>query len=937
MEKAMKKLFSRTLALGIAGLLPLNALVAQLPSATSPAEAAYAPTIDRGAAGLWQSLQKLRTRASLMMIVAHPDDEDGGMLAYESRDQGVDTTLLTLTRGEGGQNVVTGDYWDDLGLVRTQELLAADAAYGVRQRFTRLADFGFSKSLEETLKTWGHDRALYDVVREIRRERPLVLASVFAGNVSDGHGHHQTAGVLMQEAYKLAGDATVFPDQIAAGLRPWSPLKVYVRVPFAHLSDKGIYDYATGHYAPARFKNYVTGEWIEGVPTATVRIPEGTYQPLFGRSYIALAREGLAEQKTQNDGVGVPPAGPFDSSYHLYASRVAATGPAQEKTFFDGIDTTLAGIAGSVPAAERVSWQNRLNAIAALVEKATRQYDATAPEKSAEPLAAGLAATRVLRHDLATSALSADVRSLMDHELATKEKEFNHALALSLGLSLVATLEPVAPGKAAFPLTGSQRGNQPTPQAVVTGQSLAINLHVADQGTLPVAIERTELRPQEGDWQTKPLNAPPTALAAGAALDAVFAATVPADAEPTRPYFARPALEQPYYDLQKPDLLGEPTAPYPLTAHLAYRFAKVEATLDAVVQSTHRLNVVGPVLEPLLVAPRVSVEIAPGMGIVPLGTQSFELTARVRNDAAQTSDGTVRLTLPTGWSATPAIAAFHLTHEGEELAVHFRVTPQLLAEKSYTLTAVATVDGKNFSESYKTVGYAGLRPSVAMRPATYTTTGVDVKIAPGLRVGYVMGPGDEVPSALAQLGVTVTQLSDADLAASELARYDAILVGIRAYTTRAALRTHNARLLDYVNNGGAMIVEYQSDNFDAPFALAVPRDAEKVVEEDSPVSMDARDPLLGWPNQIATTDFDQWVEERGHGFAQHWAAQFTAPTSMQDANQAPQKGGLLWARSGKGVYIYAAYAFFREMPEGVPGSFRIMANLLSAGHNKDLR
>lgn len=933
----MKHLYARAIALGLAGLLPMNALRAQSSATEPPSTAAYAPVVDRGAAGLWQSLQKLNSRASLMMIVAHPDDEDGGMLAYESRGQGVDTTLLTLTRGEGGQNVVSGDYWDDLGLVRTQELLAADEAYGVHQRFTRLADFGFSKSLEEALKTWGHDRALYDVVREIRRARPLVVASVFAGNVSDGHGHHQTAGVMMQEAYKLAGDPTVFPDQIAAGLRPWSPLKVYVRVPFARVSDKGIYDYATGHYAPARFKNYVTDTWIEGVPTATVKIPEGAYQPLFGRSYLALAREGLSEQKTQNDGVGVPPAGSFDAGYHLYASRVSATLPEHEKTFFDGIDTTLAGIAADVPAAERAPWQKRLDALAAIVEKAARQYDATAPEKCAEPLASGLAATRALRKEIAASSLSADARFSMDHALETKEEEFNHALGLSLGLTLVATLEPVAPGKIAFPLTGSQRGNQPTPEAVVAGQSLAINLHVADEGTLPVAIHAAELRPAKGDWQTKPLHAPPSTLAAGQSFDAAMAATVPADVEPTRPYFARSTLEQPYYDIQKPDLLGEPTAPYPLAAQLRYSFAGVEASIDAVVQSTHRLNVVGPVLEPLLVAPRVSVEIAPDKGIVPLGTPSFELTVRVRNDAEQTSDGTVRLALPVGWNATPATASFHLTHEGEELAAHFRVTPQSLAEKSYTLTAVATVDGKEFAESYKTVGYAGLRPSVAMRPATYMTTGVDVKIAPGLRVGYVMGPGDEVPAALVQLGVAVTQLSDADLAAGDLAHYDAILVGIRAYTTRAALRAHNGRLLSYVNNGGTMIVEYQSNNFDAPFALAVPGDAEKVVEENSPVNFDATDPLLGWPNRITSDDFGHWVEERGHGFAQHWGPQFNAPSTMQDVDQDPQKGGLVWTRSGKGVYIYAAYAFFREMPEGVPGSFRIMANLLSAGQNQKLR
>jgi len=926
--------WSRLTAFALVGLFALGSLKAQ-----SPASAAYAPMIDRGASGLWQSLQKLKTRASLMMIVAHPDDEDGGMLAYESRGQGVDTTLLTLTRGEGGQNVITGDLWDELGLVRTQELLAADAAYGVRQRFTRLADFGFSKSLEESLKTWGHDRALYDVVRQIRIDRPLVVSSVFAGNVSDGHGHHQTAGVMAQEAYKLAGDPNVFPDQIAAGLRPWSPLKVYVRTPFARADNKGIFDYATGHYAPARFKNYATGAWIEGVPTATVHIPEGTYNSILGRSYIALAREGLSEQKTQNDGVGVPPAGPFDVGYHLYATRVSKTLPPQEQNFFDGIDATLAGIADAVPATERAPWRAKLDAIAVLVTQAAQQFDATMPEKCAEPLAEGLAATRALRREAAASSLPADARFAMDHELATKEAQFNLALSQSLGIELVATLEPVQPGKAAFPLIGNQRGNQPTPLAVVAGQKIAINLHVANQGGEAVKIAAAQLAPLEGDWRMQPLNAAPAALAAGQAFDAAVVATVPDNAAPTRSYFARPTLEQPYYDLRQEKNLGLPAAPYPLSAHLAYSFAGVAASLDAVVQTTHRINVLGPVLEPLLIAPAVSVSIRPGKGIVPLGSSHLELEAVVRSNATASQNGSVQLKLPAGWTAAPATAAFQLTHEGDELPIHFRVTPRLLAEQSYSITAAATVGGKEFSESFALLGYPGLRPSVEMRPATFTATGVDVKIAPGLRVGYVMGPGDEVPSALAQLGVAVTQLSDQDLASGTLTGYDAVLVGIRAYTTRAALRAHNARLLDYVKNGGTMIVEYQSDEFDhnyAPFALSVPGDAEKVVEEDSPASFDAHDALLGWPNQINTADFDHWVEERGHGFASQWAPEFTAPTAMHDADQAPQRGGLLWVRSGKGLYIYAAYAFFREMPEGVPGSFRIMANLLSASHNARL-
>src|SRR6201996_2676312 len=308
----------------------------------------YQPlAVDRGAAALQQSLRKLATRASLMMIVAHPDDEDGGMLAYESRGKGTRVALLTLTRGEGGQNVMSNDLWDQLALVRTQELLAADRYYGVDQYFTRVADFGFSKTLDEALSVWGHDRVLYDVVRAIRLNRPLVLTAVFVGGITDGHGQHQVSGEMAQEAFKAAGDPNVFPDQIKAGLLPWTPLKVYARVPSFSISPKGMYDYATGKWAPVRFYDYVAGKTINAVPSTTLSIPEGAYDPALGRSYIQIAREGLGQQKSQNGGTGIPLSGTFDVPYHRYGSRLAS--PEKEQSFYDGIDISLAGIASLAP------------------------------------------------------------------------------------------------------------------------------------------------------------------------------------------------------------------------------------------------------------------------------------------------------------------------------------------------------------------------------------------------------------------------------------------------------------------------------------------------------------------------------------------------------------------------------------------------------------
>jgi LmbE family N-acetylglucosaminyl deacetylase len=882
-------------------------------------------------------LRKLKTRASLIMVVAHPDDEDGGMLAYESRDQGVDSTLLTLNRGEGGQNVMSSDYWDQLGLLRTQELLAAGNYFGIHQAFTRVADFGFSKTLDESLKIWGHDRVLYDVVRQVRLTRPLIVTSVFAGNVSDGHGHHQVSGLMAQEVFNAAADPNVFPDQIKAGLLPWAPLKVYARVPFARVTEKGIYDYATGHWDPVvRFKNYTNNTWIEGVPSATVTISEGKYNPFIARSYITLAREGLAEQKSQNGGIAIPAPRPFDSPYHLYASRVTPTLPEHEQSYFDGIDISLPGIADYAPMAQRPAWKARLTQLNQTVESATAAFDAAKPEAIAPTLAQGLTQTHALLADVAASSLPADAKYNMTHELLIKQKQFNDALGQSLGLSILATVTngPVRLGP--FGDTSSLPGSQ----TVIPGEKFSVNLHFADQGAQPVEITSTELVSHAGEgWTFTPAASGKGTLAAGDAQDRLIAVTVPTDAQITKPYFTRPNLEQSYYDINAPQDLGLPTTPYPLSAELHYTFHGAPAKLEGVVQTIHRYVGPGPVPEPLLVAPAISVTVAPHAGVVPLTNTSLHLQVTVHSSVKGQAKGTVRLALPKGWHSRPESAPFSAPSDGDEESIGFDVMPEAVTAKPYTITAVADYNGQQFKEGFVTTGYPGIRPYPSYREASYRTTGVDLKIAPGLKIAYVSGTGDEVANSLQDLGINVTFLSPQDIAYGDLSAYDAIVLGIRAYAARAELKTSNNRILDYVHSGGTLIVQYQTQEYDhdyGPYPLSISGDPEKVVEEDNKVSLVANDPVLSWPNKITEADFSGWVEERGHGFARTWDPKYVSPTEMHDTDQDPQKGGLLYAPYGKGTYVYVSFAFFRQMPDGVPGAFRIMANLLSIGKNKAL-
>ena len=967
-----------------------------MPSVTGDVYSAY-PTplpFDRGAAGLAQSLRKLATRASLLQINAHPDDEDGGTLAYESRGVGAEVSLLSLNRGEGGQNVMTSDLWDSLGILRTEEHLAANHYYGVHLYYTRVADFGFSKTREETLRQWGHERVLRDAVRVVRETRPMVVTSVFTGNVSDGHGHHQTAGVLAQEVYTAAGDPKMFPEQIKEGLQPWTPLKVYARAPFARATKEGIFDYATGKYEPLLYHNYVTGEDMHTVPPATVTVPSGDYNALFGESYSQLSREGLNQQKSQNGGVGVPAPGRADSSYHLYASRVSGNSlPAKESGFFDGIDTSIEGIAAYLPAPAQADARAKLSAIAAQVADAASHFDANDPAKSAPALARGLDLTRALIAALDREKLPEQARYNAVFELQIKERQFNEALGQALGMSLIAT---VANGPAQ-----AQRGpgpggppNEIASQTVVAGENFGVAIHVADQGSAPVTIDRITLVPTDaGNWKvrTPPAKAEPPAarpnaatprpdgaaagpdpatgspdpaasraagaeqpqatrqpvqtpmgpLAAGSTADEYLLATVPGNAAPTQPYFSRPTVEQSYYDIRDPRFLTLPQEPYPLAAQVAYTFAATHAVLSGVVQTTHRYNGLGAMQEPLMIAPAISVQVSPPSGILPLDATMLPMQVTIHSSVKGRTEGTLKLELPAGWTSSPASASFHTQRDNEDVVLRFQVTTPGLQAKTYRITAVADVAAKHYAEGFTTIGYPGVRPYPRYTPAAASVTGVDVKVARGLRVGYVMGSGDDVPDALRQIGVNAILLSDADLRNGDLGLYDYIVLGVRTYTARPVLRTANNRLLDYVRGGGVVITQYQSAEFDhdyGPYPLSVPGDqGHTVVEEDAKVSILApNDPLLTWPNKIGPADFNNWVEERGHGFPKSFDPRYTAPTSVHDTGQDPQTGGLIYAQYGRGYYVYLAYAFFREMPEGVPGSFRIMANLLSIDKNPGL-
>lgn len=860
---------------------------------------------NRGSAALWQSLKKLHTRASLIMITAHPDDEDGGMLTYESRGKGTRVALLTLNRGEGGANVMSPDYFDALGLVRTQELLAADRYYGVDQYWTRVIDYGFSKTMAESIEHWTRDRVLADVVRVVRTVRPLVITSVFVGGPSDGHGNHQTAGALAQAVFKAAGDPNMFPEQIREGLRPWSPIKDYARTPF---------------FARAG-----------GEPLAiNVEVPEGTYDPMLGASYVQISREGLGNQKSQNGGPNIPKAGQIASAYHRYSSTV--TVPEKEKDFFDGIDISLMGLAALANGTDAAFLPAALGKINAAVEEAIAKFSGASPERCAPALAQGMTDTAALISVVEKSNLSPDSKFDLLHELNIKRVQFNNALAEALGLSVAAS---VAPDQEPNPRMAQFLGDPETFRVANPGQTISVKVHAVVQSETVVSLEKLSVESTNGPAWTvaPPQDLQPTKTGA----DLKFTVKVPDNATFTRPYFSRPDIEQSYYDIAEPQFLNQPLPPYPLAAWAYWNFNGAAIRVGQIVQTVKRVNGLGTVLEPLIVAPAIGIAIEPRFGIVPLDATSFTVKTMIHSNVKGPASGTVRLDLPGGWTSEPLTAPFSTTQDGEDRGVSFTVTPSNLSEKPYSITAVAEFGGKQYREGYTTVGYSGLRPYFLYAPSTYKTSGVDVRVAPGLKVAYVMGSGDDVPDSLEHLGIKVNFLAPADIASGDLAKYDAILLGVRTYAARPELATYNNRLLEYVKNGGVLIVQYNTPEFDrnfGPYPYSMTSNPEEVTDEASKVQILApSSPVFNWPNRISEKDFSGWVEERGSKWMKSWDSHYEALLETHDAGQEPQKGGLLYAKYGKGLYVYNAYAFYRQLPEGVPGAYRIFANLISLPKN----
>jgi LmbE family N-acetylglucosaminyl deacetylase len=888
---------------------------AETTSPTSPVEPLPQ---DTGVAGLKEMLLRLHTTARLMQTVAHPDDEDGGLLTLESRGRGADVLLLTLNRGEGGQNKIGSNLFDVLGVLRTLELTQADRYYGVQQRFTRVADFGYSKTAEETFQKWqGHEIPLGDMVRVIRTFRPDVLVARFSGTDRDGHGHHQASNLLTREAFRAAADPNRFPEQIKQGLLPWQAKKLYI-----------------GNVCPWGAKTCPDADY-------TVRYNTGQNDPLLGMSYVQFAMAGLKHQLSQGAGGWTLEPGDRFAFYKLIDSVVPSQtdDKGHEKGFFDGIDTSLPGLASRIgDEAEKVpSLRSDLGAIQKDVDQATATAERD-PSGAAEPLLAGLETTRKTIDSVKSSALSEAAKDELLTELTTKEHQFEKAANLAGGVQLHVAVDAPEGTSAddAF--------------MAVPGQSFDVTTQFS--GAQKLAAAKVELDLPEG-WKYKeikrsgegrdpstPQNDSQANRSAALRMTVRFRVTVPENAQITRPYWHRNDPERDAINtIDDPEYLTLPFPPPPVRAQVTYKLNGQQGVARAIAMVKYKDENGAELERALAVAPAFSVMLEPGQQVIPTrGDLACKVKVAVSTNLSGDAGGTLHLEVPEGWRADPTNASLQFHGLGEKHEAEFTVFHDGMKEGPTEIRAVFTAGGKTYSEGYSVVTREDLDTFYYYQPAVQHVSVVDVNAPQGLKIAYIMGAGDDIPTVLKQIGMNVTMVPAEKLASENLSQYNTVVVGIRANDTQKEIADNHQKLLDYVSGGGTLLMQYNTGVGDFNKDDLTPYHAQlsraRVSVEEAPVEILAPDdPVFHYPNQITPRDFDGWVQERGLYFMDNWDDHFKPLLASHDPGESEQKGGLLLAHYGKGVYIYTGYAFFRQLPAGVPGAIRLYVNLLSAGRS----
>lgn len=856
----------------------------------SSAEAQLEPIeLDQGATGLALVLRQLAAGASYMEVTAHPDDENNGLLVMLNRGRGLRTALLTVTRGDGGQNEIGPEILDALGILRSAELMAMHRIDGAEQYFTRAYEFGYSFSVEETLEKWGKEEILADVVKIIRTERPDVVTHLPTTGEGGGQ-HHQTSARLAREAFEAAADPNRFPEQLAEGLRPWQVLKMYER--FGGMGFGGASEAGAG----------------------VVRMNTGVYDPVLGRTYAQMGAEARSMHRCQSMSQmrGLP--GEAISFWFLENSVLDTSD--DESDLFEGVEMGLDRLLDFVRGEEDAAgfFIEGLAELKGHVVQATAAYDALEPWQTLPALRDGITTVRELRTAVAASALSDDAKYDLEHRLALKEEQFGRALALAHGVAV----ETVA-----------EAGE------VVPGSSFDVNFVVANQSPEPIGVTGVEVVTPAGWSVQNESGSAAGQLGAGERIQSNFAVRVANDAAYSRPFWER-NYDVDRYDIHDEDSLGLPFAPAPVHARLTFRSGDVEVVVEEPVQYRYAGEWVGTEKQQrITVLPTLSVNVSPRVVVYPVGAESREISVEIVYKGDEPAEGSLRLDVPAGWSVSPATAPLSFARKGEAAVVQFEVAaPADVEVNEFTVDAVATMNGQEYAEGYQTIDYHHIEKRYIFRSSQATVETLDIQVAP-VSVGYVMGAGDDVPSAIQQLGLEVTMLDEEALAEGDLSQYDIIVTGVRAYLNRQDLRAYNARLLDYVEQGGTVLVQYNKFEFNdaqwGPYPIEVSRN--RVTVEEAPMRvLDTTHPAFNFPNDVTDADWDGWIQERGTYFIGEKDDRYVDLLASEDPwpyNAGEKQGILVETRYGEGRWMYTGLGFYRQLPEGVLGAYKFFANLLS--------
>lgn len=852
-------------------------------------------------------LRSLGMACAVLHLGAHPDDEDAGLMAYLSRGQGVRTVYWSATRGEGGQNRTGPERAEALGILRTWESLDARALDGGEVLYGPFYDFGFSRSGQDALARWDREAVVREIVRAIRLAQPHVVVSRWRGEAEDGHGHHQAIGMAVEDAFVASADEARFPELVDQGLPAWGAQKLY---------RSAVGDWQPGEdVAFGRRRPDLDAEHV-------LRINTGAVDPVSGRSYQELAWIGVNRHQSQAMSV-LPTRGDHLSYYRLDRSSGRAEAP--ERGFFDGLDPTLPGLADH-PGNGSSSLRTALARLRDQVTAAADAYRPHHPGDAGRMVLDALTSLRKLLASLGDHGLADDARRALDRYLRGKVGEFEEAAARCLGLDVEC-------------LVNESRVNP--------GHTVMVQTAVWNRGDGPVDAADVHLD-VPGGWTVRALDAPPAQpdVEETPILTAAFEVAVPATAALSAPYWLREPRTA--YRYTWPDRgplampLDEPLIS--ATCELGVGTHRVSITKPAV----HRDTFVGGHRElPLEVVPPVSLRPRERRRLLPVTERTtrieLQLAAQsMRDDVA----GTVGLNAPTGWDVQPAEVDLSFARAGETRMLRFEVTVPADAkpgihELRYRMTSGHRDYGVVLQPVWRRApGVAGVTDqsncvaeALIMGPATVSLHLIEARFVQRLRYAYIRGAEEEIITALEPFDLNVAILAPEELSYADLGMFDVIVVGPNAYLMREEVRRNAARLLEYVERGGTLIVQYQGYGYErqglAPYPFRHRQPHDRITSPDAPVTiLEPGHPVFGVPNQITEEDFDGWVHDRGLYFFGEWDRRYLPLLESADPGQDPQRGGLLVASYGRGTYVYSGYSFFRQIPEGVPGAIRLFANLL---------